>query len=496
MVTSFVESKSQFLKSVAKVLSMAISLSLGLVSIAQASQTKISWEDFDSSQIPPRTRELPPQTPISFVVDTNCAAEKIRYLRPGGLLNSVLSEGAKRAYAIEEYTVGVELNSAVSFDLVEQEVSQEKCVQSAGYDGAINIMQTQKIKPARATDPGRPRQGHLSYLRFEQALASLEPALMVRKPVTIAVIDAGIDMNHPDLAVGAWRNMKEVAGNGRDDDRNGYVDDVIGYNFGSDIGNPAPQISGLEGAHGTHVAGLAAARWRNGVGGTGVGVTAKIMSINVFGEKRTTRSSIVENAIRYAGRNGADIINLSLSGGEFSRTMPMALRYAVSRGSFIVAATGNEGLKFNDSPSDGFFISPAGYGGQISGMISVASIDVESGSLSRFSNFNPTITQLAAPGSTRSFGEPVGLYSTFPRNSYSSLSGTSMATPLVSGAAALVIGYLKACGVSVSPSRVESILINGSRQSAKLLPYVRAGKELDLSVLASYLRSIKTSSCK
>lgn len=495
MVTSFVESKSQFVKDAAKPLLVAITVFLCLAPQANAQAhltSKITWEDFESSLAPTRTRELPPQTPISFVVDTHCAAEKIRYLRPGGLLNSVLSEGAKFAEAIEEYTVGVELNSSVSFDLIEQELGQEKCVQSAGYDGAIEINQLR----ARASDPGQPRQGHLSYLRFDQAIQQIEPVLMIRKPVVIAVIDAGIEMGHVDLAAAVWRNTREIAGNGRDDDRNGYVDDIIGYNFGSKIGNPSPQISGLEGAHGTHVAGLAAARWRNGIGGTGIGVTAKIMSINVFGEKRTTRSSIVENAIRYAGRNGADVINLSLSGGEFSRTMPMALRYAVNQGAFIVAATGNEGMKFKSSPTEGFFISPAAYGKQITGMVSVASVDAESGSLSRFSNFNSSLTQIAAPGSMRSFGEPVGLYSTFPRNGYNSLSGTSMAAPLVSGAASLIVGYLKACGVSPTPARVEFILLNGSRMNPKLLSFVGGGKELDLLFLAKYLRSSKIGNCK
>ena len=496
MVTSFVESKSQFFKdaaraSVSSVAALAILFCLP-PALANAQIPKIAWEDFSSSHLLVLDRQLPPQTPVSFVVDTRCAAEKLRYLHPGGLLNSVLNEGAKFAQAIEEYSVGVEMNSSVSFDLIEQEVGQEKCVHSAGYDGEILIGQSSRI----AADPGRPRQGHLNYLRFDQGISGIESVLMVRKPVTIAVIDAGTDMNHSDLAIGAWRNAREVGGNGVDDDRNGYIDDVIGYNFGSKISNPSPQVSGIEGSHGTHVAGLAGARWRNGVGGTGVGVTAKIMAINVFGPNKTTRSSIVENAIRYAGRNGADVINLSLSGREYSRTMPLALRYAVSRGALIVAAAGNEGIKFNSSPESGDFISPAAYGRQIVGMISVASIDVATGNLSRFSNYNPAIVQLAAPGSTSSFGESVGLYSTFPGNSYSTLSGTSMAAPLVSGAAALVIGYLKACGASSSPARVESILTSGSRLSPKLLPYVVAGKELDLVTLANYLRSIKTVSCK
>ena len=176
--------------------------------------------------------------------------------------------------------------------------------------------------------------------------------------------------------------------------------------------------------------------------------------------------------------------------------MPLALRYAVSRGSFIVAATGNEGMKYKSSPSEGYFISPAAYGGQITGMVSVASVDVETGSLSRFSNFNSSLTEVAAPGAIRSFGESVGLYSTFPRNGYSSLSGTSMAAPLVSGAASLIVGYLKACGVTSSPARVESILKNGSRLNPKLLPYIAGGKELDLLTLGSYLRASKMGNCK
>jgi hypothetical protein len=455
---------------------------------AQANSPKIAWEDFEplvSAQVPNRLRALAPKTPISFVVDTKCAAAKLRTLKPGGLLNSVLMNGARAAQHSDEHSVGIELSSAVDYDLVEREVSDENCIKAAGYDGAIDLTQLRM-----ASDPLRARQTHLNYIQFTEGVRLIESILMVRKPVVLAVIDAGVDLGHPDLFVGLWRNLREVPGNSRDDDRNGFVDDVYGYNFGSNNGDPRPQLEGLEGAHGTHVAGLAAARWKNGVGGVGVGGLAQIMSINVFGTKKSTRSSVVENAIRYAARNGADVINLSLSGGEYSRTMSSALRYAVAQGAFIVSASGNEGLKFETSPNLGIFFSPAAYGMSISGMVSVNSVDVESGSLSRFSNFNNTIIQLAAPGANSSWGEPQGIISTFPGGKYGSLAGTSMSAPLVSGAAALVVGYLKACGQSAAPSRVESILVSGSRINPKLRPYVNGGRELNILALAQRLRSL------
>lgn len=456
---------------------------------AASEPSKISWQDFESLHLvhfQDRNRTLAAQTPISFVVNTHCASQKLRSLRPGGVLNSVIEQGASAVAAADEYSVGTRLNSSVPFDLIEREISSEPCIRAVGYDGELSISQLGRS----SADPILLRQTHLSYIQFQQGLGLIQSVLMIRKPVVIAVIDAGTDLQHPDLAAGIWRNSKEVSGNGFDDDRNGYVDDMHGYNFGSQIGDPSPQLNGIEGAHGTHVAGLAAARWKNGVGGMGVGGIAKIMAINVFGRSRTTKSSVVENAIRYAARNGADVINLSLSGGEYSRTMESALRYAVSRGAFVAAAAGNEGLKFESSPALGIFYSPAAYGKAISGMVSVSSIDTETGSISSFSNYNSAIIQIGAPGAVYSFGQANGLLSTFPRATYGTLAGTSMATPLVSGAAALVFGYLKACGMSATPSRVETILLNGSTINPKLKNYVGNGRELNILKLAQHLRAL------
>lgn len=488
-MTSYLESKCQIVKGLVLALSAISTISVCSKASALIDTSKITLEDF-----PTRGRELPAQTPVSFVVNTSCAEAQLRYLKPGGMLNGVLAQAAKFAGKIEQHSVGVELNSSVSFNDIETELKSNDCVEMAGYDGEVSIASAER---ASGGDPERPRQPYLNYLHFDQAIALLQPYLMIRKDVVIAIIDAGTDLSHNDLSSGAWRNLREIPGNGRDDDHNGYVDDVVGYNFPSGIGNPAPQVEGIVGEHGTHVAGLAAARWKNGIGIAGVDGVAKIMALNVFGTNRTTKSSIVENAIRYAARNGASVINLSLSGGEYSRTMASALRYAVDRGSFIVSAAGNAGLKIQTSPTIGTFFSPAAYGGAISGMVTVTSTDAESGSLSRFSNFNPEIVQLAAPGAIRSvIGEPIGLYSTFPSNRYSTLAGTSMAAPLVSGAAALVIQYLKACGMDANPSRVESILLVGSPLNPKLLGYVSSGRELNLLSLANYLLTIKGGHCR
>lgn len=235
--------------------------------------------------------------------------------------------------------------------------------------------------------------------------------------VTVAVIDTGVDLDHPDLVNSLYVNPGEIAGNGIDDDQNGFVDDVHGYDFAARDANPNDSNG-----HGTHVAGTIAAA-NNGFGATGVAPDAKILPVRVLDDNGSGTDRSVAAGIRYAADLGAQIINLSLGGG-FSHTINTAINYAQSLGSLIVAAAGNE-----SAPTPGY---PARFSANYDNVISVGAHD-SSGNLARFSNDvgNSGAIQVDAPG--------VGVFSTYAGGSYRTISGTSMASPHIAGLAALTL---------------------------------------------------------
>jgi len=155
--------------------------------------------------------------------------------------------------------------------------------------------------------------------------------------VVVAVLDTGVDSNHSDLAGNIWTNAGEIAGDGIDNDRNGFVDDIRGWDFAYNDNGPR-DVDG----HGTHVAGTIAGL-NDGVGITGVAYNAKIMPVKVLSNRGSGSSSDMAAGIRYATDNGADVINLSLGGPYPSSTLRNALQYAQDRGVVVVMASGNEG---------------------------------------------------------------------------------------------------------------------------------------------------------
>lgn len=256
--------------------------------------------------------------------------------------------------------------------------------------------------------------------------------------IVVAVVDTGVDYTHPDLDNNIWTNAGEIEGNGIDDDGNGYIDDVRGWNFVEHNNNPFDTDS-----HGTHVAGTIAAE-NNGFGATGVAYNAQIMAVRVLGNNGG-RLSDVAAGIRYAADNGADVINLSLGGSSSSSTVTSAIQYAVQRGATVVMAAGNEAAQ-----RPGF---PANLANQYG--IAVGAVD-RSNRLASFSNRAGTSTTnyVVAPGAS--------IYSTTPNNTYRNYSGTSMATPAVAGVAALLLN----ANASLTPGQVVGLLAGTANSTA------------------------------
>ncbi|MEP0831206.1 S8 family peptidase [Microcoleus sp. AS-A8] len=248
--------------------------------------------------------------------------------------------------------------------------------------------------------------------------------------IVVAVIDTGVDYTHLDLDGNIWVNEGEIAGNGIDDDDNGFVDDVRGWDFVANDNNPMD-----EQGHGTHVAGTIAAE-KNDFGVTGVAYNAKIMAVRVLDAGGSGSVSNIAAGIRYAADNGADVINLSLGGG-YSSEEEDAIEYATAKGSVVVMAAGNESAS---QPS-----YPANLANQWG--IAVGAVD-STNTMANFSNKAsiPPLDYVVAPG--------VNIYSTTPGNTYSSFNGTSMATPHVAGVAALMLS----ANPNLTPAEVESIL--------------------------------------
>lgn len=248
--------------------------------------------------------------------------------------------------------------------------------------------------------------------------------------VVVAVVDTGVDYNHSDLNANIWRNSDEIASNGKDDDRNGYIDDVRGWDFVNSDNNPMDLNN-----HGTHIAGTIAGE-KNEFGVTGVAYNAKIMPVRVLDANGSGSYSDVTAGVRYAADNGAHVINISLSGG-YSSALETAVKYATAKGSVVVIAAGNYG---ESEPS-----YPARHATQWG--IAVGAVD-SSKAVADFSNRagGTKLDYVVAPG--------VDVYSTVRNNSYQYLSGTSMATPHVAGVAALLLSAKK----SLTPAQVENIL--------------------------------------
>lgn len=238
-------------------------------------------------------------------------------------------------------------------------------------------------------------------------------------PIVVGLIDTGVDYRHPDLAPNIWTNPNEIPANGIDDDANGYVDDIHGWDFVSNDNDPMDDHG-----HGTHVAGTIAAVADNGIGVAGVSPNARIMALKILGADGYGYSSDAVEALLYAVGTGAELTNNSWGGFGYSQAFADALAVAETAGALFVASAGNDGSDNDEAPR-----YPVGYEWQ--NIVAVAATDATD-TLARFSNTGLESTDLAAPGEA--------ILSTFPGNSYARYSGTSTAAAHVTGALAVLWG--------------------------------------------------------
>ncbi|EQC51565.1 S8 family peptidase [Bacteriovorax sp. DB6_IX] len=237
-----------------------------------------------------------------------------------------------------------------------------------------------------------------------------------KKDVIVAVVDTGVDYKHEDLKESMWTNQAELNGlRGVDDDGNGYVDDIYGYNFSKNTSDPMD-----DNHHGTHVSGIIGAQ-HNSVGVAGVIQNANIMAVKFMDKKGRGDLEKALKATKYAVENGATVINNSWGSLGHSEILENYMKDAGKRGVVFVAAAGNNYKNLDESP-----LYPAAF--RIPNQITVAALNPEN-RMTGFSCYGPLTVHIAAPGRN--------IISTVPNNKYKVLSGTSMSAPYVAAAVAL-----------------------------------------------------------
>lgn len=350
----------------------------------------------------------------------------------------------------EEHFVEVQIPEGVETENLIKELKD--------VDGVVTVQPQRKRQlAALPNDPQLEYQWHIDGqygMQVEDAWDTRTSA----EDIVVAVIDSGIDIDHADLSDNLWINTGETAGNGIDDDGNGYIDDIYGWDFYNNDNDPDPEPNGIDDDgdgytdyivdHGTHVAGIIGAVGNNSVGVSGVAQNVQLMNLQIFDDEGDGGySTDIANAIEYAVDNGADIINMSL-GGYFSDSLETAaIQYANENGVVILAAAGNETTNVNNTPI---------YPGCYDNVLAIAAT-TEEGEAADFSNFGADCVDVAAPGEYI-YATYVDVNTSTTIDDYGYMSGTSMATPAVAGAIALLLAEDN----SLTPAQVEEIIEDNS----------------------------------
>ncbi|NIR49441.1 S8 family serine peptidase [candidate division KSB1 bacterium] len=311
----------------------------------------------------------------------------------------------------------------------------EQAVAECNADPNIEYAEPNYIYHTMAT-PNDPRLSSLWGMQMIDAAQAWD-IQTGDESVLVGVIDTGINYEHEDLAANMWRNPGE-SGDGKennnvDDDNNGFVDDVFGWDFNNDDSDPRDDND-----HGSHVSGTIGAVGDNGKGVVGVNWDVSLMALKFLGADGSGNTADAIGAIVYATNMGAKVLNNSWGGGGRSQALEDAIRFANDNGVLFIAAAGNAG-----SNNDNFPSYPASY--EVPNVVAVAASTEDDG-LASFSNRGLHSVDLAAPGTN--------VLSTVSNGGYNSFSGTSMATPHVAGASALIMAQYPGRTVSHIKTRI------------------------------------------
>ncbi|MEK7166887.1 MAG: S8 family serine peptidase, partial [Patescibacteria group bacterium] len=307
-------------------------------------------------------------------------------------------------------------------------------------------------------DPDYLKQWYLPVIKANQAwdITTGSPEIIV------AVFDGGVDIDHPDLINNIWTNQNEINGNEIDDDKNGYIDDIYGWDFIENSNDPNPKIiSNYTKAainHGTIISGIIAAEGNNNQGISGINFKVKIMPLRILNEQGNGSGNNLIKAIDYAIKNGAHILNFSFAGIDENKEVLKAIERAHKAGLIIVAATGNENLEKDKNDLDKIPKYPICYDGQENMIIGVGAVD-DKDQKTNFSGFGKKCVDIVAPG--------IGVYGTqtynpkeinFQEYYGGNYLGTSIATPQVAATAALIWSKIP----NLTNKEVQNFILNGA----------------------------------
>jgi len=368
-----------------------------------------------------------------------------------------------------EILVKMKNNSEVYAVRVEENINPQEIIGAYRQREDVEFVERNYEFSAAAfpNDPFFTKQWYLDSIQAKEAWSDellIKEARKVNRESVIAILDTGVKIDHPDLKDNIWINTQEIAGDGIDNDRNGYIDDMNGWDFIANTANPDPKFN--EGyvknavSHGTIVAGIAAAVGHNNEGIAGISWHAKIMPLRVLDGKGDGNVLNVYKAIQYAINNKVDVINMSFVGDEESDILSEVIKSAYKAGIVVVAAAGNSnpnesGIDFQKS--ERFPICSA-QSDKENYILGVAALDKQS-KRSVFSNYGSNCVDISAPGEDI-FG--VDVYNPsitgFSANYNGPWSGTSLSAPMVTGAVALI----KSIRPDLSVEQLELAIIKGA----------------------------------
>ncbi len=391
----------------------------------------------------------------SLIVNSRCLkalVEPLQFLGQDIVVPSGFDNFAK-------VSVKIQLPQGTQLEEIESEVNKSECLIAIAEN---QIVKNTQLRVLPVNDPEATNQAHLTYLDYS---TSRGLQVDITEPVIVAFVDSGVDTDHPEISARLW-------------------DDGLG-NHGHNIITDNNNVEDVDG-HGTHVAGIVAATENNGTSVSGLtGNYVQIMAVKVL-ERGAGTSQDVANGIRYAVEHGADVINLSIESPGQNPQIEDAIRDAIAAGVFITAAAGNQAEKMTSTN----LFAPAYIGPQLNGIISVGSIDISDNLLSVFSNYSSTYVEIAAPGAETSSNatNAGGILSLNIGGSIARIQGTSQATPMITAAAAMIIGFLKTHEISYTPAGIESFIkSDGSMTNRNLVSKISEGRILQLGFLAQNL---------